>query len=294
MNQPAVTVGMPIYNAAPYLEMAIQSIVNQTFTDWELILLDDGSTDASLAIARRWSGGRIRVVSDGQNRGQTARLNELTQLSRSQYLARMDADDIMAPTRLQQQVAYLKAHPDVDLVGSFIYIIDTKNRVYGQRGTTQLPTTLADAITGFPLAHPAVTGKRAWFRQHPYSLAIRRTQDFDLWLRTVDHSRFAVIDQPLLFYREIDVPYLKKYLQTTREIWRILDQHAATVGYRAVQLQKARLLAKSVIYRLFSALGQENVLLKRRSEPLSIADRQRARALLDHSIRPTQTLPIGA
>ena len=113
-----VTIGIPFYNAKHTLADAIRSVFAQTFQDWELILADDGSTDGSAEIARMVDDPRVTVISDGMNRGLPYRLNKITELARADYIARMDADDLMHPERLTLQVQYLDANPAVDVVST--------------------------------------------------------------------------------------------------------------------------------------------------------------------------------
>src|SRR5690349_10645893 len=108
---PLVTVGIPFFNNASSLSDALRSIFAQTFTDWELILADDGSTDESLSIARSVRDPRVMVMSDGGNRGLVFRLNQITSAARGKYIARMDADDLSHPARLQRQVSLLERDP---------------------------------------------------------------------------------------------------------------------------------------------------------------------------------------
>jgi glycosyltransferase involved in cell wall biosynthesis len=288
MPAPLVTVGIPIYNAAPFLDMAIRSVVNQTFQDWELILLDDGSTDDSLAIARRWESNRIRVVSDGQNRGLATRLNQLSALAASELVARMDADDVMAPDRLARQVAFLAAHPGVMVVGALAWVIDTENRVVGVRGRAGLPQTVRDVAYHQPLIHPTVMFRREWSRFNPYYPYFpNRTQDAELWLRTWNPALFHVLDEPLLFYREMGVAYLSKYLAASAEARLIYRLYARPIGPWWAWRLGVQSRTKDLIYRFFNALGREDVLLRRRSRPLTEADRQRAETLLRQSLNGT-------
>src|SRR5690606_21713898 len=109
-----VTIAIPFYNGEKYLELAIQSALAQTYTGWKLILLDDGSTDNSLAIANEYKkkDARIKVYSDGQNKNLGYRLNQIPELVDTKYLARMDADDIMHPKRIETQLRILEENPE--------------------------------------------------------------------------------------------------------------------------------------------------------------------------------------
>jgi len=127
-----VTIGIPFYNAEQYLRYAIQSVLNQTFHDFELILSDDGSTDSSIEIARSFDDPRIVILSDGKNRGLVYRLNEQIHFAKGMYFVRMDADDIMHFNRIAIQLDYLKSNSEVDVVGTSYYSIDTSNQIIGK------------------------------------------------------------------------------------------------------------------------------------------------------------------
>ena len=108
-----VTIGLPFYNAEKYLALAIESVLQQTYTNWELLLLDDGSTDNSLSIAQSYAqkDSRIKVISDGKNKNLATRLNELPSLAQGLYLARMDADDIMHSARIVKTIISIESSP---------------------------------------------------------------------------------------------------------------------------------------------------------------------------------------
>ncbi|WP_266363312.1 glycosyltransferase [Tellurirhabdus rosea] len=289
---PTVTIGLPFYNAAAYLDNAIQSVVNQTFSDWEMILLDDGSTDGSAAVARRWaSDPRIRLILDGQNEGLPARLNQIARLARGRYLARMDADDVMAPHRLATQVDFLESSPETHLVASFAYVIDTRNRVYGFRGRVKLPETLREAIRATAIIHPTVMARREWFLQHPYDPAWRRSQDQELWLRTLFTSQFAVIPQPLLFYRERGLPYAAKYRRTAAELQRLVVRYRPRLSGPTVAYYWLLFSLKSFLYTLLSRLKLESWLLHRRNRTLSPEERREAETLLRRGLKRGDTGP---
>ena len=116
-NLPSISVVLPIYNGATTLSKAIRSVLGQTFRHYELVLLDDGSTDDSLDIAKTFSDPRIRVIHDGANYGLAYRLNQGIDLAQGRYIARMDQDDICFPERLAKQFEFLESHPGIDLLG---------------------------------------------------------------------------------------------------------------------------------------------------------------------------------
>lgn len=282
-----VTVGLSVYNAAPFLADAIQSVLNQTLTDWELLIVDDGSTDDSLAVAQSFADPRIRVLAGGTNRGLPARLNEITRLARGKYLARMGADDIMTPDRLQLQISFMETNPGVDVAGAFAYIIDTHNNVCGVRGTTDLPATLGRAAGGVPLIHPTVVARTNWFRQYPYREEYRRAEDYELWLRTIETSSFRVIGQPLLFYREQGLPLLKKYTRAAVDVRNTVRFHRhALTPWRFSRVLLAS-YGKEIIYKVAGAVGLVDALVRRRTRSLPPHTREEAQLLLTQAVSAT-------
>ena len=182
---------------------AIRSILNQSYPYWELILLDDGSTDNSLEIARHFKDKRIRVFADGKNLKLARRLNQGVDMSRGEYIARMDADDISYPTRIETQLKYLREHPHIDLVASRIVIFDTDGQVVGTYTFREThPDICRRPWAGFYFPHPTWMGKSSWFRANPYNVHTFKAQDQELLLRTYDKSRFACVPEILLGYQK--------------------------------------------------------------------------------------------
>ena len=129
---PVLTVGLPFYNAQTTLERAIRSVFCQTFADWELILINDGSTDESASIARTVQADpRVTFIDNATNERLPRRLNQIAELARGEYLARMDADDLMHPARLRRQLEVLQSRPDVDVVGTAMFIMDRECGLLG-------------------------------------------------------------------------------------------------------------------------------------------------------------------
>ena len=203
MSDPVVTVAMSVHNAAPTLESALQSILWQTFPDWELIVVDDGSTDQTPRILGRLTDRRVRLVrgEEGQ-KGLAFRLNQCVQLARGKYIARMDADDISYPERFERQVQYLESHPDIDLLGHGAVLFKGDGHVLGLYPTAcEHDKICRRPWWGFPLAHPTWMGKRSWFSRHPYADNLTKGQDQELLLRSYHASRFAALPDILLGYR---------------------------------------------------------------------------------------------
>lgn len=197
---PVVSIGMPVRNCEKTLPIAIRSILNQTFPHWELLVVDDGSSDGTAAGI---GDPRIRVVADGFHAGLPARLNQAVRLSRGKYFARMDGDDVSFPERLARQVSYLEAHPEVDLVAASVLVFKGEGEVIGQRTMREPHAWICRRPwASFPMAHPTWMGRSKWFRANPYSPAAVRSEDQELLLRTYKHSRFAGLADVLLGYRE--------------------------------------------------------------------------------------------
>lgn len=200
-NHPQVTIAMPVYNGAKTLERAINSILNQTYQHWQLLILDDGSTDMTVKIANTFNDKRILVLTDDQHKGIAARLNQAIELATSHYFARMDADDFSYPKRFSKQVAFLEAHPYIDLVGTNICLIDQAG---GCIGTRTFPIhhneiTAKPWLKSISVAHPTWCGKTSWFQQWKYQ-SILKNEDQDLLLRAHESSRFANLPEILLDY----------------------------------------------------------------------------------------------
>ena len=194
---------MSAYNASATVGLAVRSILTQTYQNWELIVVDDGSTDRTADRVLSVKDPRIRFIQEPSgNMGLASRLNQSVHLSRGQYIARMDADDVSYPQRLERQVQFLEEHPDIDLLGTGAVIFTGEGEIVGC-----YPTACShEAICrrpwwGFPLAHPTWMGKRMWFLAHPYSEIDIRCEDQTLLLKSFPYSRFAALEEVLLGYR---------------------------------------------------------------------------------------------
>jgi glycosyltransferase involved in cell wall biosynthesis len=199
---------MAVYNCQRYVSAAVESILSQTFHDFEFIVIDDGSADDSKAILEKFAAqdARIRLVRR-PNKGLTKSLNEAIALANGELLARMDADDISLPTRFEEQIEYLRAHPECVCVGSRVSTIDPYDS----------PVT---AVTDHKLTHDEIEADLlkgiGWSIVHPSAMmrtdAVRAaggyreqfitSQDLDLWLRLAERGKLANLPEPLVHYRQ--------------------------------------------------------------------------------------------
>ncbi|MDO9406433.1 MAG: glycosyltransferase [Polaromonas sp.] len=198
-----VSVLMPVYNAGCDLRLAVISVVRQTFTSWELILMDDGSTDDAFASIADINDARIHIHRDGHNRGLAARLNEACDLARGAYMARMDQDDVSFPDRFACQVQALQADSALDVVAVRAITIDERGDIVGHFPFAGTHAEIcAKPWRGFYFPHPAWMGRVEWFRKFRYaSPGPYFCEDQELLLRSYQQSHFRTLDQVLFAYR---------------------------------------------------------------------------------------------
>ncbi|HSZ58681.1 MAG TPA: glycosyltransferase [Tepidisphaeraceae bacterium] len=207
VDPPIVSVVMPVYNCRAYVADAVRSILWQTFADFELIVVDDGSTDGSSQILDELARSDHRIILlRHPNAGMTRAMNEGVERARGEFIARMDADDISLPTRLQKQLDYLRAHPECVAVGSAIVMMDSYgNPLYLSRWPESHEDSDAALLRGRSdggLAHPAATIRTTGIRAiGGYREKFKYAQDKDLWLRLGEIGRLANLPEPLLKYR---------------------------------------------------------------------------------------------
>jgi glycosyltransferase involved in cell wall biosynthesis len=202
--EPLVSIGMPVRNCEETIGSALRSLSLQEYENWELILIDDGSTDRTLERAARHEDNRIRIVSGKTRQGVSRRLNQAVELSRGDYFARMDGDDIAYPERLRLQLEFLRKNPRVDLAGCRVLIFSGGGDLVGTYPFRQTHEEICRRPwSGFYLPHPTWMGKTTWFRRHPYRSEPVRTEDQELLLRTFSKSRFACLPHFLLGYRQV-------------------------------------------------------------------------------------------
>jgi glycosyltransferase involved in cell wall biosynthesis len=287
-RRPAVSVIMSMRNSASTVDAAVRSVLVQTLRDWEMIVIDDGSSDRSGDIVEGFNDERIRLVRESSSAGLAARLNQAVALSRGEFIARMDADDICFPERLARQIARLREDPQLDLIGCGAVVFTNEGKLVGE-----MPVGLdhrdivARPFVGFPLPHPTWCGQASWFRNNPYNAELRYAEDQDLLLRSFRHSRLGGLDKVLLGYRQ-DQLALKKLIPGrvtfAGSVWR---NGLATGELVPALAGIADHAAKGMADVATLALGLHRQMQLRRLKPVSPAVAQEWQQLQQDLVEPS-------
>ena len=201
--RPKVTVLMSAYNAERYIAEAVDSVLAQTFLDFEFLIFEDGSKDSTLSILKSYPDSRIRLVENETNLGLTRNLERGMQMARGEFVARMDADDICMPHRLASQLNYFSTHPEVSVLGSAVTFYGKgREKVVGYQPLEHDEIKCA-LLYGFTMLHPSVMLRKTDFDRHGlnYDPMFKVSQDHDLWVRAIRKVKFANLREPLLDLR---------------------------------------------------------------------------------------------
>lgn len=272
-DEPLLTVAMSMRNAQATIALSVQSLLDQTFRDWELILVDDGSQDASVEIVRGFADSRIRLMVEPESRGLPTRLNQAIDAARGRYFARMDADDVCYPERFARQIAFLEVNPEVDLLGAAAVVFADGGVAKGK-----LPLRLSHdeicsrPLSGFYLPHPTWLGRTVWFRRYRYDVVATKSQDQDLLLRSYEDSRFACLPDILLGYRQNGVS-LRNVLVSRWHYSAALLRHGHRTGRMGrVHLAVLEQIAKGLFDSLAVGAGLTRLLLGHRAQSITSAE----------------------
>lgn len=201
---PAVSVLMAVYNGERFLAEAVESILGQGVTDFEFLIVDDGSTDRTAEILRSYDDPRIRLITNPDNLGLTRSLNIGLAAARGRFIARMDADDIALPDRLARQLAYFEAHPAVVLVGSGHARLDddARTRAWATRALRPIEFRWLSFFWP-PILHPSAMFRADLIHRRGlrYDESMTTSQDYDLWTRMLAHGGGAALQGPLVYWR---------------------------------------------------------------------------------------------
>lgn len=277
--RPYVSVVMSVHNGEEFLEEAMESILNQTYRDFEFIILDDDSTDRSPEIIKTFAeqDKRIRVVTNEANLGLTKALNKGISLASGKYLARMDADDISYPQRLAKQVQFLEKYPEIGLLGSAVQVVHGDG-VFGPIITNPETHNLIKWALCYycPLVHPSAMVRYELFSTESYLEDRKYSQDYDLWTRLIWHTKAANLQDVLLQLRKhrksISITHIKEQEYVASDIQREMINRVlkGNVSIDIIEIirQDGRsrlskfLKAQSLIVRLYREFLRDEVLSK--------------------------------
>lgn len=200
IRRPRITVLMPVYNCELYIKEAVDSILNQTFDDFEFLIIDDASTDETVSIIKAYNDSRIQLIEKPQNSGYTNSLNFGLSIARGEYIARMDGDDISLRERFAKQVAFLDANPDVVLCGTIISIIGSDKIIKLPESHEDIKLSL---LKGNCIVHPSVMFRNQKLKDFSilYDVYKEPAEDFDLWVRLLSIGKLYNLQEVLLNYR---------------------------------------------------------------------------------------------
>lgn len=252
-NTPKVTVLMAVYNGENYLRDAIDSILNQTFQDFEFLILNDGSTDNTQAIIQSYNNSRIRLVNNEQNLGLSRSLNKGLELAQGKFIARQDADDISEPERLAKQVAFLEMWPEIALVGSWYKEIDAQGKLI-KKGDLPCDYTQIRWHLFFycPFVHSAVMLRKLTVLEQVgfYNETLSYSMDYELWLRTAQRFPVANLDEYLVRLRVNPHSMTETYGERRFEgfnirvgtVTRLLDGDTTNIAFNEMRFKRMALL----------------------------------------------------
>ncbi|QJD97546.1 glycosyltransferase [Mucilaginibacter robiniae] len=232
---PQISVVLPVYNSEKYIKAAIESVLNQTFTDFELIIINDASTDNTKQILETFTDKRIRLIHNAENLKVVKCLNLGLSLAQGEFIARMDADDISLPQRFKRQLSYLLEHSEVDICSSYVQVFGTQN--YILRPYEDHESIKAGLLFLNLLIHPSIMFRRKSIIQFNvcYDEAYANAEDYGLWVAVMDKLKFGAIPEILFKYRIHDTNISIKKASN----WPIL--HKINLGLYKILLDRMQL-----------------------------------------------------
>src|SRR5258708_32262248 len=238
---PTLSVLMCVFNGEEFLREAIQSVLTQTFSDFEFIIVDDGSTDRTAAILAAHPDARIRIIRNEKNLGLIPSLNIGLGAAQGEFIARMDADDICIPTRFERQIGFLQNNPDTGISGSWLQIIGEEAQYTFPVTHEEIKVALLDHNA---LPHPSVLFRRAVVKGLAYEPDFYGAEDYELWTRLAGVTRLANLPETLLLYRKHDQ-------QVTRQKMEAVNATARKIKLRLLRCLDIRPDERESMVHLF-------------------------------------------
>jgi len=249
---------MPVYNASEFLREAVESIFAQSFSDFEFLIIDDGSTDGSQSIIRSYDDSRIRFAQNEKNIGVAATLNRGLDLAQGEYIARMDADDISLPRRLEKQIHFMDKNPEIGVSGTWIQLFGDQLRVV-DRSPVGASVVKAYLLFDNPMFHHSVILRRDTMKKHGlrYDPVFNRTEDLDLWSRASEYIAMDNLPKVLVRFRVHDASVTSNAQDVmTRQTEKILTRSLEKIG---IELKREEIKFHHVISRGRRVYSREHI-----------------------------------
>ena len=220
-NSPMISVIMPVYNAEKYLAQSIDSVLKQTFQDFEFIIINDGSNDGSYEILKEYQRKDNRIILiDKKNGGISEALNDGILTANGKYIARMDADDISLPTRFETQLNFMEANPDIGVCGTWIEKFGENYKNHILKYPTNDSFSKVKLLFSVSFAHPTVMMQRKLIKKHNLKYNKKYgIEDYKFWLDAAKFTKFASIPKVLLKYRHLETSYSKEQERNNKKIY---------------------------------------------------------------------------
>ena len=261
-HTPAVSIIMPVYNAGDYLHKAVQSIFAQTIDDWELIAVDDASTDGSWDYLNRIDDQRVRLAQNARNMKQSFTMNRGVDMARGKWIARMDADDISFAVRLEKQLNALENNTEIDVLGcGSINVYDNMEPYLVCRPVATHKEIVRIASMNFPLLHGGLVGKTGWFKKWPANPKMKFSQDFDFLFRAHKNSVFGNVPEPLYIVRFVGgtSPVTRKIESIYYKSLSLLQNGFKMGLYRETIIGLASMAPRPLLYLIKAAIGKNQI-----------------------------------
>lgn len=283
-NQKLISVITPYYNASQTLPLALASLLAQTYTNWECVIVDDGSSDNPASMIERLNDPRIRLYRFEQNRGRGAARQQALDLAQGDYLCMLDADDWIYPQKLAEQIQVMETHPELAVLGAGLAIVDHNQQLAGVRvlgahqgqSLTQHPPLKQLALP--PIAHGVCMIRMEIAKATNYDLSLNLSEDSDFLMTILARHPFGVLSNVLYAYSELESVTLSKVVQSLRAnqylFWKRRGQHPLR-AYQQIMI----CLLKEIVYRVMGLLGRFDRLIQRRS----VAPSPDQQAQFDHA-----------
>jgi glycosyltransferase involved in cell wall biosynthesis len=202
-NQPLISVLMPVYNCENYILEAVESILQQTYSNFEFLIIDDCSTDKTVEIIKSLNDDRIQLIQKHKNTGYTNSLNFGIQIAKGEYIARMDGDDISLPARFEKQIAFMEANVDVVVCGTAFEVLHNSFYIPVAESNNEIKVGMLQKCQ---IGHPTVMMRNSFLKKHQlfYNSNMEPAEDYDLWVRMIHLGKFHNLQESLLKYRVHD------------------------------------------------------------------------------------------